>query len=285
MAFMVIGVFPSRDQAENAAQALLNSGFHRDSLGAALRLTPAAAHAGGLAPPASIITTLPHHRIVNLTGIGDTLLAGTLEECLPKAGSATPLADALTCLGIQRTHAEWFADQARQGYDLVTVRTELADQAQQILDRFGSLHVPAWQRTPGTFTTRPAQLSDEVSQTQGIPTPGSGPAPPDAAALARIQPGLEVVTQDGYQLGTVQASEANCIHVIACWNLFVPPERIQAIEPGRIVLNVPSTQIDQIDWAACQPTSSHWQPGGPGISGLPPQQHEAGVNLPIEPAD
>lgn len=181
MAVIVAGVFPSRDQAEGALQTLTNCGFPRESLGVALRVNQAAAaRKAGVVPPPSA-TWLPHHRIVNLKGMGDTLVAGILEECWPKDGSTTPLADALSCLGIQRSRAEWYANQARQGYDLLTARTDDGNRTQQIMDRFGSLRVPAWQRTPSAF-------------------------------------------------------------------------------PG-------------------------WLPGGPGYSGLPPQVHEAGVEIPIEPTD
>lgn len=267
MAVIVTGVFPSRDQAEAAVRELRDRRFGSQYIGIALQSTsPAVRIAGAPTPPAmSIFDWLPNHRSTTLAKIGNALVAGQISDCLdrtsPSHDGTSSLTDALTCMGIPQLHAEWYDQEVQQGYSLVTVCTEQQDrEAQAIMTQFGSLQVPSSQRTP--------------KETPTASTTGR---------LAQIQQGTDVYTSDGYKVGTVQESDPSCIHVLSCSNLFVPPQRVQNVTNDRIVLNVPHDQMDRFDWTTCHPSHrATYQPGGPGVSGLPPQEHEGGVEIPIE---
>lgn len=278
MAVIIAGVFPSRDQAEAAIRELRDRGFDANDVGMVLRGGIARAAGAGQAPGANTLAWIPDHRTTSIEGAGNVLIAGTISDCAGRQTSnqdTVSLSDALTCMGIERDHAAWYEQQVRQGYNLVTVRTEnRGTEAQAIMDQFGAIEVPSRQRTPSQTPHAPSNLA------------GTGPSvspPTGVSGLSQVKEGYDVYTSDGHKIGTVQESSAQCVHVLCCSNLFVPPARVERVTNDSIILNVPEDQLANFDWSTCQPAHrAQYQPGGPGYGGVPPQEHEAGVNIPIE---
>ena len=278
MAVMITGVFSSRDEAEAAVEALRERGLPASNVGLVVRA--GAAPAAVRAPLSeSILTWLPSSRMTTLANIGDALVAGQIAECAARERQRQRqirLSDILTRLGIERDHAEWYEQQVAEGYSLVTVRAEDgAEEAQSILRRFGSLEVPSGKRVPRHgATARPAS---------------SGPAAataPSVLDVRHVKPGFDVYTVDGTRIGTVQEVSPQCIHVLCCSNLFVPPSRVQQVTADQVILNVSEADLETLDWSTCAPsTEAETSPGGPGYAGLPPQEHEPGVALPLDPND
>jgi hypothetical protein len=131
---------------------------------------------------------------------------------------------------------------------------------------------------------------DQVGQ-QGWQQPppaaatGTAPASNQTDELAQVQQGYDVYSQDGELLGTVQEAAPNCLKVLVCSYMFVSPDRVERIDHDRVVLNVTVDRLEDYDWDNCQPSPGQiYPPGGPGESGLPPQEHTGGVPILIEPA-
>lgn len=273
MAVIVVGVFPSRDQAEAAVRELHDQGFDSANVGLVLpgRVTRAARAA--LTRGAGSFAWIPDHRGIVFAGIGQAEVAGTIGQC---AGQQTPttgafdLTRALTCLGIEESHAAWYNQQVQQGYSLVTVFTaDRAGEAESIMRRFGSIEIPGTERRP--------------AQAPGLPTGLGRAAAGVPGDLSKVRRGFDVYTSDGQLVGTVQEASPSCVHVISCSSLFVPPYRVERVTSNSVVLAVPASELASLDWSACQPEQgTEYQPGGPGFTGLPPQEHEGGVSIPIE---
>ncbi|HVC33786.1 MAG TPA: DUF2171 domain-containing protein [Chloroflexota bacterium] len=389
MAVIIAGIFPSRDQADAAVRELRDRGFDASDVGLVLRGGVARAAGTAPAPGPNTFAWIPDHRNVTLSGIGSVLAAGTIADCLnrqqPSSGQGS-LTDALTCLGIERPHAEWYGQEVREGYNLVTVRTEnRASDARSIMEQLGSIEVPSAERTPseapispGSATRAQEQLTrselqsvepgwaicgsdgkqvgkvDEVGQNYLLMKKGflfpkdvyipfsavervqpnqvvlnvpddqvakehwehppaalsatgaagaggavaaagaaatganapTGSAPKGVGDLSQVKQGFDVCTSDGRKIGTVRDTSAQCMHVLCCSNLFVPPSRVERVTDDSVVLNVSEADLGNYDWSSCHPShQAQYQPGGPGYSGLSPQEHEGGVQIPIESGD
>lgn len=190
MAELICGVFPSRGRAEEALDALSRAGYSPANLGIALTVYPKAAArvaGGGVAP---MHTWVPNEHIVNLPGLGEALVGGTIGHCVDTLGDRANLADALGRLGVAPDHASWYEERVRDGATLVTLLTDEGDRVAEIMRQRGAVQVP-----------------------------------PSSADL----------------------------------------------------------YLDAVDDTA--DVFPGWEPGGPGYSGLVPQQHEDGVNVPSEPVE
>lgn len=292
MALLIVGVFRGRDQVEGALRELRNRGFPASEIGFALR--------GGMARTAGTVQTpvsetfawVPNHHASSLRGIGSALVAGMLADCIDREfpGQAqASLADALTCLGVQREHADWYDQKVCEGSDLVIVRTDSRGaEAEGIMEQFGSLEVRSGSRTPGW-------PQSPMGPTSALSAPTSAQRPISSAPLTSQEPvrdlsqvmaGFDVFTSDGTKIGTVQEASPQCVHVLCCSNLFVQSARVKQVTSDAIVLNVSHGQLGDFDWSTCHPShQAQYQPGGPGYSGLPPQEHESGVSIPVETGD
>ena len=81
-----------------------------------------------------------------IPGIGPILAAGPIAAALAGAGAgavAGGLIGGLTDLGVNETHAEFYAEAVRRGAALVTVRADesRADEAEQIIRRHGAFDI------------------------------------------------------------------------------------------------------------------------------------------------
>ncbi|MGH2457373.1 MAG: hypothetical protein ACRDIY_00725 [Chloroflexota bacterium] len=301
MALLIVGVFRGRDQAEGALRELRDQGFDASDIGLALRGGLAQTAGKVQAPGSNTFAWIPDHRVASLQGIGNALIAGTIADCIDREfpGQAQAnLTDALTCLGVRREHAEWYDEQVRDGKDLVIVRTDSrgAD-AQAIMERFGTLEVPSRDRTPGeapnprsssTSTLRTGAASQSTSSTSPSTSSSSRSTTSQGAAdrLDQVKAGFDVYSSDGHKVGTVQEASPQCVHVLCCSNLFVQASRVKQVTNDSVVLNVPRDQMSNVDWSSCHPShQASYAPGGPGYSGLPPQEHEPGVRIPVENGD
>lgn len=153
MALLIVGVFRGRDPAEGALRELHSRGFPASEIGFALRGGMARTAGTAPTPIPDTFAWVPNHHVSSLRGIGSALVAGILADCIDREfpGQAeASLGDALTCLGVQREHADWYDQKVREGSDLVIVRTDSrGDEAEKIMDQFGSFDVRSGARTPG----------------------------------------------------------------------------------------------------------------------------------------
>ena len=214
MAELICGVFPSRGQAEEALDALTRAGYNRADLGIALTVYPKAAArvaGGGLA---SMRTWVPNEHIVNLPGLGEAIVGGTIGQCVDTLGDCASLADALCGLGVAHDHASWYQQHVRDGATLVTLLTDDGNRVAAIMRQRGAIQIPAVERDPGDNRVAPNPSAERNPQWQ----PSSADLSMDAA------------------------------------------DDMAGAFPG-------------------------WEPGGPGYSGLVPQQHEDGANVPREPEE
>lgn len=126
--------------------------------------------------------------------------------------------------------------------------------------------------------------SDQLRR-QGWEQPPSPPVAPTitSTTFTQVRPGAEVYTSDGQKIGVVQEVSAECLQVLCCTRLFVPPARVKKATTDQVVLNVPRDQLEEYSWRACAiPRPTAYEVGGPGYSGIPPQEHEPGVPESIE---
>ena len=134
---------------------------------------------------------------------------------------------------------------------------------------------------PGVISL--AVTSEQIDQEHWERPPAATAGAVPAIDLGRARQGLDVYTSDGQRIGVVQEAATNCAHVLCCSHLFVPPERVSELTDDRLVLTVSRADLDKYDWTTCHPThQAEYAPGGPGAVGIPPQEHEGGVALPIE---
>ena len=157
------------------------------------------------------------------------------------------------------------------------------------------LNIPADRVSDEHWTRPPSAQTGQMSATN-LPTSNRESGQPLTAAgvvaatglvglsdLNRVKPGFDVYTSDGQKIGTVPEASAECVHVLQCSNLFVPPNRVQQVENDRITLNVARDQMTSVDWSTCHPAHrATYAPGGAGYSGLSSQEHSGGVTIPIE---
>ena len=292
MAILIVGVFRGRDQAEGALRELRNRGFEASEIGLALHGESARTAGTVQAPASSTFAWIPNHHASSLRGIGNALVAGTVADCIDKefpGQTQASLADALACMGVQREHADWYDQKVREGSDLVVVRTDSRGaEAQEVMERFGTLEVPSGGRTSGV-PRPPTSSTSALSATtaaglamSSAPRGGQGPV----SDFSQVKAGFDVFTSDGRKIGTVQETSTQCVHVLSCSNLFVQPSRVRQVTNDSIVLNASQDQLSDFDWSTCHPSHrEQFESGGPGYSGLPPQEHEPGVNIPVEPRD
>lgn len=209
---LICGVFPTSGQAEEALAALVRAGFRRQDLGIAKTIYSVAAARSAAAARQPRKTWVPDERIVSLPDLGDTLVGGTIQDCLASSTRPETLAAALTCLGIVPLHAAWYEGQVHRGATLVTLLTDDGDTAATIMQDRGAIQVPPADRTP------------DVPRFPG-PNPSPSGSPSEPPSSADVSPSAV--------------------------------ENTEGVFPG-------------------------WEPGGPGYSGLVPQTHEDGVNIPGE---
>ena len=282
---IVCGVFPSRGQAETALEALMNAGFSRAALGSALKVTGPAVARAAAGSERNLYTFVPNQRVVDLPQLGNALVGGTIEGCLAGGPAQRSLSDALGCLGIQAEHARWYVDMVRAGNVLITLRTGDSAKAQAIMKQFGSLQVAPVERPPDSKPSVAAPDRTPAGSAAELGAVGMSQVERQSSTCD-IQPGFDVYTSDGLKVGTIHEAASNCIHIVVVQDIFLSPDRIGQVEPGRVSLNVSSGEINDLDWYACQPEPSVGsEPGGPGTSGVVPQEHEVGVHIPIEPSD
>ncbi|HUX86034.1 MAG TPA: DUF2171 domain-containing protein [Chloroflexota bacterium] len=157
----------------------------------------------------------------------------------------------------------------------------------EILPNQVKLNVPAHQVGQENWSQPPLAVSQQPSSTKYATTAptnvSSSTVPVGQPALNQVKPGYDVFTRDGNKIGTVQEASAECLHVLQCSNLFVPANRVERVDNDRITLNVEQAQMRSVDWSTCHPAHrATYAAGGPGYSGLPPQEHSDGVTIPIE---
>ncbi len=289
MAVLIVGVFRERSQTECAVRELRNHGFPASDVGLAIHgggtQTAATAQASGQ----GTFNWVPNHRVSTLQGIGNAFVAGTVANCIDREfpGQAQPsLAAALACMGVRREHADWYDQKVREGNDLVVVCTDSRGaEAETMMEQCGTLEVPSGART--TNVTRPPMGSSSALSTSAMAgQPSSSASRTSQGAVtdfSQVKAGFDVFTSDGQRIGTVQEASPQCVHVLCCSNMFVPPTRVASVTTDSIVLNLPENQLGNVDWSTCQPShQQEYQSGGPGYSGLSPREHEDGTHIPVD---
>lgn len=158
----VIGSFDSVDEANRALRDLRTAGFLESDINLVAnnvqrgiskepRLTTASEHpaatgaaaGGALGGAAGLAASLMG---LAIPGIGPILAAGPIVAALAGAGAgavAGGLIGGLTELGIEKSHAEIYAEAVRRGGSLVTVRTDESreDEVTRILRDAGAIDV------------------------------------------------------------------------------------------------------------------------------------------------
>jgi hypothetical protein len=315
MAIVVVGVFPSRGQAQAAVNALHQANYRPAEVGIIAPQPRARAQTAGRRAQEEAFEWIPNHQTVEIGGIGPVLCAGELRNC-PSAGTSSggSVQDILCCIGIAPAHARWYDDQVRQGCELVLVHLEETtriSEAQTIMNRYGSRHlrIPEPGSPLATETVMPPPPSPEAiaeqvgrphtSQNNSRPAPAAGPegttadetnpflagvtTVPTSRGAARVQEGYDVFTADGTFVGSIRDVSDECLHILTCSNLHVPTSRVQSVDQDRVVLNLRRDQFERGDWSSCNPALERsFEPGGPGVSGVPPREHEAGTSEAIE---
>jgi hypothetical protein len=247
MAVIVTGVFPNADQADAALRALRDERFDPGQVGIMVPGAPVAAQAS--AGPASAPRSfdwVPGQQSYDLASVGRVALGGQLAACaasLMTTPSNWLLTEIIECLGIVGEHAEWYADQVRKGFSLVTVQAdERTNAAVAIMRRNGSVEVPSDLRTP------------EAEEASLLPqTPVSTLAGQWHALIGDVRPGWHVYDVTGRDVGAIDEVGANYLLVRHSahvpYALFVPFDAISAIEPGQAILELPATMIgEQASW-------------------------------------
>jgi hypothetical protein len=72
----------------------------------------------------------------------------------------------------------------------------------------------------------------------------------EAGERERIGPGMEVVGSDGKLVGRVKEAGTNTFLVDRplARDVYVPYEACRSVEPGRVWLQYPATDVDQMGW-------------------------------------
>lgn len=159
----IVGLFPSRTEAETAVQRLQAAGFSNESLGVAVKDPSAAGNVDGLLTPGSedmseegatagVVSGAGVGALIGLAlvgstlvipGIGTFLIGGPLAAALAGAGigaASGGIFGALIGLGIPESEAEHYAAGLERGDTLVTVHTtdDRAAEARRVLDEAGA---------------------------------------------------------------------------------------------------------------------------------------------------
>ena len=152
---VVVGVFSTRAEAEDALQALRDAGFaaedvsvltqHPDQTlpldgdGGATNSAAAGAVAGGMA--GAFAGWVLGAGALLIPGVGPFIAAGAIASALTGAALGAGLGaigGALTGMGVPEEEARWYAQQVKSGSTLVTVDAAgRFDEAQKILRRHG----------------------------------------------------------------------------------------------------------------------------------------------------
>jgi uncharacterized protein (TIGR02271 family) len=154
---IVVGVFNSREPAEQAVDALQRAGFRQDQIGFAMR--------GGTAAPSGAVDTVEGSNAgagaatgailggllgaaaaLLIPGIGPVLAVGTLGGSvltgMVAGGALGALAGALVGMGVPEDEARFYQGEFESGRAVVTVKAEArAPEAEEILRSFGAYDV------------------------------------------------------------------------------------------------------------------------------------------------
>lgn len=318
MAIVVTGVFPNSSQAEAALRALRDRSIDASAVGLMLPDQASAARAAGASVAGErAIDWVPEARVIDLATTGCVIVAGRVARCasdLASTRSTWVLTEVLECLGIPGAHAEWYADQVRQGRGLVTVESAgRPEDVAQIMRQNGSLEIPSALRTP------------EAELTTTLPrTPVSTIIGPERFGPADILPGWRVFEATGMEVGTVERVGGDFLRIRRPGgrpDVEVPWDEIVRIEPNQVELAIPASRvgaraptaplgghrstvipsasavpgprpeavrIDEVEpvdvIVTPLPPPENFVPGGPGVSGLPPIEHSDGVEVPTDEA-
>lgn len=162
----VLGLFDTRDHAEQAIRGLQDQGFARDAIGVAVQSTQQAAEMGGTTTAAGesagagavtgtavggLLGLLAGLGTITLPGIGAIATAGTLATVLGSTAlgaglgaAAGGLIGALVGLGIPEEDAQVYAEGLKRGGVLVSVQTtdeQQADRAVQVLRQYNAVDI------------------------------------------------------------------------------------------------------------------------------------------------
>jgi len=193
----VVGVFEDRDDAREAIEALKDDGFAADAISI---LSPdkqatqqiaddTGTHAGAGAATGAVTGGLLGGiggwllgiGALVIPGVGPFIAAGAFATALGGAAIGAgigAIAGALMGMGVPEEHAKYYADEAKAGKTLVTVRADTRyDDAQRILRDHGAYDVesrnavsgqPVMQRTP--IDRRPSDRPiEDTEQTISVP--------------------------------------------------------------------------------------------------------------------
>ena len=177
----VVGVFNTRDRAEDAIRELRDAGFRDDQIGFAVKDGAAPTGtisvaestdnaAGGAATGAVVGGLLGAAAALLIPGIGPVLALGTLGGTV-LAGAAAgaglgALAGALIGMGVPEEEARYYEGEFHQGRVLVTVRADdRAGDAERILREWGAYDVNnRAARVVDTSTARAAMPDTDMSR-------------------------------------------------------------------------------------------------------------------------
>jgi hypothetical protein len=173
----VVGLYDQFEEAQQAAQSLVNAGFDRESISVVMRDSHgeyarhipggpvgddmqktdtiaggAAAGAGIGAAMGGLAGLLVGLGALAIPGIGPVIAAGPLAAALAGAGigaAAGGLLGALTGLGIPEEHAQVYMEGVKRGGTLVlaSVQDDMADPAVDILNRYNPVNIEERRRS------------------------------------------------------------------------------------------------------------------------------------------
>ena len=162
----VLGLFDTRDHAEQAIRGLQDQGFSRDAIGVAVQSAEQAAQMGGGTTAAGesagagavtgagvggLLGLLAGLGTITLPGVGPIATAGTLATVLGSTAvgaglgaAAGGLIGALVGMGIPEEHAHVYAEGLKRGGVLVSVKTadeQQANRAVQVLRQYNAVDI------------------------------------------------------------------------------------------------------------------------------------------------
>lgn len=189
MANHVEGLFPTREQAEQAVRQLIASGFERHSIGIVMRdraQASALAHEQGLHSTAGAVTgsvvgggagtILAATGTLVVPGVGPFIAGGILATALA-GGAIGWLAGGLVGLGIPHERADYYQRLVEDGWTLLTVDAgDRMDEARDIMRQNGarerSEQEGAQEPIPGKMASAPIEnppaTTDEVDRREQI---------------------------------------------------------------------------------------------------------------------
>lgn len=185
MANHIEGIFPTREQAEQAVRQLIDAGFDRHSIGVIMKDSGAAnalAHEQGLQSTAGAVTgsvvgggvgtLLAATGSLVVLGIGPFIAGGILATALA-GGAVGWLAGGLVGLGIPHERADYYQRLVEEGWTLLTVDAHSrTDEARRILRENGAQEHPEQATLPEPIVGKaaseplenPAHSTDDVQR-------------------------------------------------------------------------------------------------------------------------